>query len=275
MSYERFTERLRSLFRENLPRYIGTTDETMGDKIMSDGTPAGDLDNYMLKVLRAVISENFPSDYTIGEEDRKSEEQIQRFLSCQDCCQWTIDGLDGTGNRSLGTNSYGAMVSRRLGPDILFAAVFRPIDEALRKDGFYYAELDEGAWQWRGKHKQYHRLRTAQAGELNRVVVMLEGSSKKFYHPPLTELGKILTTRPGFSSCIAATTVARGKASALVAIDNKPWDNWPALLLIKEAGGIITDWQGNPCAPQNCGTIVAAANKADHELILSITRRAK
>lgn len=268
--YRMLTEHFKRLFQKYLPRYIGRRHEFRGTKIKSDGTPQGDLDNLMLAVLRAAILQHFPKDLIFGEEDRLNRERVSEILNDQDRFQWTVDGLDGTGNILLGTNSFGAMVSRRRGNELLYAAVFRPTDEQLRGDGFFYAELGQGAWQWCGEHDRYEQLHTAREGKLDRITVLLEGSSKKFGQPPITELIKHLTTRSSLSCCVAATTVAQGKASALVTIENKPWDNWPAILFIEEAGGIITGWQGNPVAPQHCATIVAAANETDQQQILKI-----
>lgn len=243
-----------------------------GTKIVSkaDGTPVTDLDNYSLARLRELIAARFPDDFTIGEEDKRNETQIQEILNRQDQYQWTIDGLDGTGNYRMRLNSYGASVSRRRGNEILFAAIFRPVDEALRGDGFFYAEHGKGAWQFCNDCHIYHKLRTAAPGELERITVMPEGSSKKFPDTPLPDLQRVITARPSFSSCIAATTVAMGLASALITVENEPWDNWPSVLMIKEASGIVTDWQGNPITPENCGSIVAAGNETDHAQIVEL-----
>ena len=269
-----FPDALMKLFADLTPRYIGRSHDKRNDKIKSDGTPVGNLDLYAMEKIRELIFEYFPGEVTIGEEDKKSAEQMRKLLSDKDGCQWTIDGLDGTGNRGMGTNSFGAMISRRQGEKILLAALYRPTDERLRGNGFFYAESNHmRARLWCGLCNGYHSLRTAQHGELERITVMLEGSSKKFFKPPLSTLGLEITTRCSFSSCIAATTVAMGKASALVTVENKPWDNWPSACLIKEAGGIVTDWQGNPFDPANCGNMIAAANPGDHAVILEILNR--
>jgi len=273
--YRDFSEELRKLFIHLTPRYVGKTHDTRDDKIKSDGTPAGDLDRHAMELLRNLIGaeEFFYEERTIGEEDKTNPKEMERILSAQDEWQWTIDGLDGTGNRSMRTNSYGAMVARRRGGKILYASIFRAADEKLRGDGFSFAEQGEGAWQWCGDHREYHKLQTAREGELERLLVMLEGGSKKFFKPPITDLGSAITVRPSFSSAIAATTVAQGRASALVTVENKPWDTWPAILMIEEAGGIVTDWQGNPWKPESCGSMVAAGNVVDHARIIALLQK--
>ncbi|MEK7147095.1 MAG: inositol monophosphatase family protein [Patescibacteria group bacterium] len=272
--YKAFTKEVKSLFFELLPLYIGNADEEIGTKIKpADGTPVTSLDHYVLKRLRKLIAKNFPNDYTIGEEDQKNPEEIKKILTRQNQYQWTIDGLDGTGSLILGTNSYGAMICLRCGSKILYAAGFRPIDYQLRGNGFFWTQYGKGAWEWFEADKKDHQLHTVKAGKLKRMTILLEGSSKKFFRPPITFLGNAETTRASLSSFIAATTVARGKASALVTVENKPWDNWPSIIFIQEAGGIVTDWYGNPWTPENCGNIVAAANKKDGDHIINILNK--
>ena len=269
-----FTLDLRNVFLRLMPDYIGTAKERMGDKILktkSDGTPVGDLDNLAMEALRECIKKHFPNDYTIGEEDERDDAEMQRILARTDEFQWTIDGLDGTGNRRMGT-TYGAMVSRRKGDVIRYAAFFRPVDQMLWKNGFFETEYGNGAWQWYGDFKDEQiQLLAAQHSQLERHTVHLEGSSKKFFKfPEIVNLGKNVTVRPSVSSCVAATAVAMGKASALVTVENKPWDTWPAIVLIEEAGGIVTDWQGKTVTPANCGSIVAAANETDHAYFVKL-----
>lgn len=274
MRYEAFTDDLRRLFLMLTPNYVGTAHSMAGDKIKikSDDTPVGDLDNYSLAHIRELVSKYFPDDFTIGEEDGMDEEEMRRILQRDGQYQWTIDGLDGTGNRRIGT-TYGASVSRRSADEVWYAAIFRPIDELIYQNGFYCAERGKGAWQWCEACGLWHQLYTAAPGALERRLVLLEGSSKKFFVPPITDLGKVITTRPSVSSSVAATIVASGKASALVTVENKPWDNWPSILFIEEAGGVVTDWHGNPWFPGKCGNIVAAANEVDHKVIVELLNK--
>lgn len=272
MDYRRFTEDLKVLFMKLLPLYVGSAHGNVGTKIKvkPDTTPVVDLDNLALARLRELIQAHFPEDLTIGEEDRRSPAEMARILSDQDRCQWTIDGLDGTWHYIRRTNSYGGMASRRQGNRILYVTVFRPVDTVLRGNGFFYAEHGQGAWEWCGDCRLYHRLQTAPYGALERVTVLLEGPSKGFFRPPITKLGQVITTRPSLSSCIAATTVARGDATAVVTVDNKPWDNWPMIAMIEGAGGIVTDYQGQPYSLADCGNIVAAANEEDHARLIEL-----
>lgn len=275
MRYQAFTEKVRNTFMGLSPDYIGTAHGRAGTKVEQkiDGTPIVDLDNYTLAALRELITTEFPDDYTIGEEDQKSDAEMKRILARDGQYQWTIDGLDGTWHFKRGTNSYGGMIARRLGKNILYTAIFRPIDFELRGNGFFFAERGEGAWEWCDDHSDYHSLRTAADGELERRTILLEGSSKMFFRKPMVNIGANETTRPSLSSCIAATTVARGDASAVVTIGHKPWDGWPIVCMVQAAGGIVTDHQGNPLSAENCSEVIAAANPTDHKRILDLLNK--
>lgn len=267
-----FSLDLRETLLKLMPDYLGTAEGRMGDKIESkpaDGTPVGDLDRLAMERLRECISMHFPHDLTVGEEDKLDPEGIARILVDRKNRWWTVDGLDGTGNRQMET-TFGGMVSLRQGDAILYSAIFRPMDQQVFGNGFFTAERGCGAWRWHGEEPK-NRLRTAKHDPEKRLVMMMEGSSKKFFNNPRTvRLGQTVTTRSSVSSCFATTIVASGQANGLLVHDNPPWDAWPGLLFVTEAGGIVTDWKGNPVTPANCGSIVAAANATDHEYFVKL-----
>lgn len=271
-AYTGFTQALQAVFMRLLPLYVPEAHQRAGTKIRlkNDGTPVTNFDNYALEQLRSLINAWFPEDYTVGEEDKRSSAEMVKILANQDQYQWTIDGLDGTWHFGRGTNSYGGMISRRRGNQLLYAVIFRPVDMVLRGDGFFVVERGRGAWEYCKVCNMHHELHTAPFGALERMTVLLEGSSKAFFQEPIVSLGAKVTTRASLSSCIAATTVARGDATALVTKGNKPWDTWPAILMISEAHGIVTNHQGQLITPENCGDIVAAANHEDHAELVKL-----
>lgn len=274
-----FTEGLRLICIDLMPRFIGAAHQKMDTKVKLDGTPVTSLDNYALERFRSFIAARFPDHCTIGEEDKRNAEEISRILGRDGQYQWSIDGLDGTWHYEAGTNSYGAAIALRCGRKLLYAMIFRPVDMTLRGNGFFCAERDGGAWEWCGCKEcggKYHRLHTVPHNS-RRLTVLLEGSSKKFWTTAVRNIGAEITTRPSLSSCIAATTIARGEsleARALVTSGHKPWDAWPIVLMIEEAGGMVTNHQGNLLYSVNdCSDIIAAANPTDHSRIAELLNR--
>lgn len=62
--------------------------------------------------------------------------------------------------------------------------------------------------------------------------------------------------------------LAAGWIELVVEADMKVYDFLPLILIIEKAGGIITDWQGNPLTLNSHGDILAAASEALHRAAL-------
>ena len=149
---------------------------------------------------------------------------MKMILAADDEMQVSIDGLDGTWHVEAGTNSYGAMLAIRRGPDVVYAMIFRPVDYMLRGNGFFFAEKKEGVWEWcecpecgDGKYRRLHAA-TVDPDNPRRLVVLLEGSSKRFWTTSIKNIGATTTTRPSLSSSIAITTLVRGSVEGRVLI---------------------------------------------------------
>ena len=74
------------------------------------------------------------------------------------------------------------------------------------------------------------------------------------------------------SAALDLSNVACGRFDAFWELVLAPWDVAAGLLMVKEAGGIITDLEGNPAKPQE-GAFVAG-NPALHAWLLQTVRRA-
>jgi len=77
-----------------------------------------------------------------------------------------------------------------------------------------------GAWVWCQECSEFYKLQTARPGELERMLVFLEGSSKKFANEPVSTLVRLVTTGVSVSSTVATTSVALTKGSAIVTAGN-------------------------------------------------------
>jgi myo-inositol-1(or 4)-monophosphatase len=62
--------------------------------------------------------------------------------------------------------------------------------------------------------------------------------------------------------CYAYGLLALGQIDVIVECDLKPWD-WAALLpVVHGAGGLMTDWEGNPPRTDGDGRIIAVGDPA-------------
>jgi myo-inositol-1(or 4)-monophosphatase len=78
--------------------------------------------------------------------------------------------------------------------------------------------------------------------------------------------GQVHCARLLGSSALGLAYVACGRISLYYHRCLFPWDIASGLLLVREAGGKVTDWQGNPASFQN-KEIIAANSKLHHEFM--------
>ena len=64
--------------------------------------------------------------------------------------------------------------------------------------------------------------------------------------------------------------VSRRKVDAVIEANLKPYDILPLIPIIKNSGGIVTNWNNEPA--ENGGNILATSNKELHEKILKLLK---
>lgn len=74
-------------------------------------------------------------------------------------------------------------------------------------------------------------------------------------------------TRYG-TDCYAYGLIAAGQIDLVIEAGLMAYDVQGPIAVIEAAGGIVTDWQGNPC-PMG-GRVLAAANRAIHAEALAL-----
>lgn len=174
---------------------------------------------------------------------------------------WVVDSLDGTGNFANFNPFFCVCIALRHKNDLLLGAIYAPaIDE------FYLAEKEKGAYL-NGK-----RIHVSEITELSQAyLIYCEGGEKdrkrtgnilsKVY-PYVTDMRKL------GSAGIEAAWVAAGRGEAYYTTKIEPWDVAAGVLLVQEAGGKVSDFQGNPWKPITSDLLFS--NGKVHQNILSL-----
>ncbi len=174
---------------------------------------------------------------------------------------WIVDSLDGTGNFANFNPLFSVCIALMHQSELLLGLIHAPaIDE------FYFAEKGQGAYL-NGVKIQVSDLPDldqsyifyCEGGDKNR------GRTGELLHriyPHVTDIRKL------GSAGLETAWVAAGKREAYFTTRIEPWDVAPGVLLVQEAGGKVSDFQGNPWQPQTSDLLFS--NGKVHDKILSL-----
>lgn len=183
------------------------------------------------------------------------------FLDGDSDWLWIVDSLDGTGDFANFNPLFAVCIALMHQSELLLGVIYAPaIDE------FYFAEKGKGAYL-NGVKIQVSDVSDlsqsyifyCEGGERNR------GRTGELLHkvyPRVTDIRKL------GSAGLETAWVAAGKGEAYFTTRIEPWDVAPGVLLVQEAGGKVSDFQGNPWRPQTSDLLFS--NKKLHERILSL-----
>ncbi|MGN6358400.1 MAG: inositol monophosphatase family protein [Novosphingobium sp.] len=178
--------------------------------------------------------------------------------------RWVIDPLDGTTNFLHGIPHFAISIAVQEPKldgsgwgEVTAALVYQPVT-----DESYWAEKSRGAWL------QDRRLRVSARRHLDESLI---ATGVPFQgHGDFTEWTKILAAvgpqvagiRRFGAASLDLAWVASGRYEGYWESNLKPWDSAAGCLLVREAGGFVTDFRGrsNPI----CDAQIIAGNDAIH-----------
>jgi len=171
--------------------------------------------------------------------------------------QWIIDPLDGTTNFIHGIPHFGVSIACKHKEKLEHAVIVDP----MRQEEFT-------ASRGRGAYLNGSRIRTSNqiflSGSLIATGIPFNSPSIEQMDPYLACLNDLAKESSGIRRLGAASLdlayVAAGRFDAFWEMNLKPWDIAAGVLLIKEAGGLVSDFDGNNNY-LNSGNIVCATPK--------------
>jgi len=180
--------------------------------------------------------------------------------------QWLVDPLDGTSNFMQGLPIYAVSVACRLGPDLLAGAILDPAGANL-----FTASRGGGAW-WNGRPMRISS-RTGLYGAFIATGFPFKakpalGLYQKIFGDVFAEARSI--RRCGAAAIDLAYTAA-GVYDGFFEFRLAPWDLAAGALMIREAGGRVTDLDGGDDFLAS-GDLVAGAPGVHADLLASARR---
>ena len=221
-------------------------------KHKSKGNLVTDADILSEKFILEFLHKEYP-DFSVLSEESNSSATISG-------CAWIVDPLDGTNNYTFGIPFFCVNIALVRDEDILLGITYDPV----RKELFH-------AWKGRGAYLNNSPLRVSEESSLQSSLV---GFDLGYSHERGEEMLNIVNRLWGGVHCIRAmgssslglAYVACGRVSLYFHRYLFPWDIASGLLLVREAGGEVTDWQGRPASFRDTG-LVASNNELRREFL--------
>lgn len=170
--------------------------------------------------------------------------------------RWIIDPLDGTTNFLHGLPHWAISIGLEFKGEMIAGLIHDPV-----KDEIFHAEKGKGAFMRR------RRLRVSGRNDLM-LATLATGAprrSKANRDRFIREYEAILTVAPGLRRFGAAALdlayVAAGRFEGFWERDLKPWDIAAGIIIVKEAGGFISDIDDQRKNPIDTGSILATNDK--------------
>jgi len=210
-----------------------------------DLTPVTAADRAAEDEIVGVIRAAFPDHAILGEEGGARGTGAVR---------WIVDPIDGTRGFARGGIMWGPMVALEVAGTLVAGALALP---ALGRT--YWAARGAGAW------RDGERLAVSEIAELGDATLSLGELRRLASLPGVQSLIAGAASTRCYGDLAGCALVLDGRAEVWIEGGVQPWDLAAPAILIREAGGRFTDWQGGPSFEAGHGV---ASNGAIHELVL-------
>jgi myo-inositol-1(or 4)-monophosphatase len=176
--------------------------------------------------------------------------------------RWIVDPLDGTTNFLHGIPLFAIALALERDGEVVGGLVFNPILDEL-----YTAEKGQGAFV------NNRRLRVAARTSLADCVIAVgiphrgRPHHARFLGECAALMGQVGGLRRTGSAAIDLAWVASGRFDGYYERNLGPWDVAAGTLLVREAGGFVTDGAGG--ADAQTGESIVAGNQSIHRALLA------
>ena len=233
-------------------------DKFQGDKRVSfkgRGNPVTDVDRLVEEEIIAGLAYEFPETHFLAEESGTTVGSSEYT--------WIIDPLDGTRNYILGIPFFSVAVALVHRGEILFGLTYAPVREEMFQavKGFGSA-LNELPILASTKMHLDEAVLSFDLGSVNE-------SSYVAMEMVLNLWGKVQATRIMGSAALSLAYAAAGRVDIYFHHKLEPWDVASGILLIREAGGEITDKSGKRAGVEG-GAVIAGGSEI-HQRFLEAT----
>jgi myo-inositol-1(or 4)-monophosphatase len=211
------------------------------------------------RVIKRYLQKAFPNHNYLFEEDEFSEDNGSDHL-------WIIDPLDGTTFHNRGLPFFSSLITLQIRNRTEMGLAYCPYTDDL-----FVSWRGKGSFHWSPRDRARRPLTVSRTKRLNEALI---GYSYGKSASHLKNFGPVVLR---LLPCCRALTriagsdigyVASGACDAFVDNSSTPWDFAGIALIVREAGGKVTDFEGREWSLGS--KTILASNRILHRRILRI-----
>lgn len=215
----------RRMYEAGLIRW---TDRTRVE-IKQDRTPVTEADRTVEARLSRFLLGRYPEASFLGEETGESGPERAGL-------RWVLDPIDGTRAFLRGIGTWSVLLGLLADGEPVLGIAYMPCEDDL-----FWGVRGDGAWG-NGRPLAVSRVRTLEDATISHGT--LQQFTGAAMIPALARLGERTASQRGFGDFDGYRRLLRGQVDAMVDPAVMPWDVCAASVLVKEAGGVLTSFDG-------------------------------
>ncbi len=203
-----------------------------------------DIDLKAEQAIIDILHTAYPTDSFLTEEQGEIWHEDQEAI-------WVIDPIDGTLNFLHGFPHFAVSIAKKVKGRVELGVIFNPVTQDM-----FTVVRGEGATL------NDRRIRVSQRTGLHGALVasnMPRAGDRSDLYAKLMEkiVPKVGAVRRTGSSALDLAYVAAGYLDTFVCNHFQEWDVAAGILLVREAGGVVTDLQGGDAILQTGGLVAS------------------
>ena len=216
-----------------------------------------DVDKEVETQMLATLRREYPDVAVLGEESAAAGKDGspggQGSTDVESGYLWVVDPLDGTRNYAWGIPFFSLVVGLVLDGEPIVGINYDP-----QRGEMFYAERGQGAFL-NGEPIHVSDKARLEDGFLGMDLSYNDEGAVNGLNVILSLWPGIRTARVMGSSALGITYAAAGRTDLYFHHRLEPWDQVAGILLVEEAGGVITDRSGMPAGLYSDGLIASNA----------------
>ena len=215
-----------------------------------------DVDLQVESEIRAFLQAEFPDHSIVSEESDP--------ITGSSDYTWVLDPLDGTNNYSFGIPFFGTIIALKVGDDVALGMIYDPLRNEL------FSAVKGAGTTLNGSPVSVSRKESVKDSLIGTDLGYVDANGSRILDFMAHVWPDLYAFRIMGSAGLGMAYTSCGRLDAYFHLLVYPWELACGQLLVTEAGGVATDFEGRP--PGTGENSIIVANKAVHADLLRIIR---